>query len=541
LQEFAKWREIVNQQQQLDQNNSGSPVRFYTTPLQQQQHRTFFFGSTKNSVTKYLRDLELKSLSAVSSQDPSDTQAHYRFLSELAKDYPQLVLQAVQSKQYALSPPIVTLYLRVLMQLQLYNQLDVDSLVSRLQANAADSEGLSPAALQEFARDLHAQKLSKKEQAQHALNFFSAAAAPAAHYGGSGIGGQAMGVLGSLGKNARQPIYVQLADKSSFRQQIVGGVLRFGLFVAVLSAVGAFVDEKGIGRGLGMNASKHIKEAEHDGRKVKFEDVKGVEEAKAELEEIVMYLKDPSKFTRLGGQLPRGLLLTGPPGTGKTLLAKAIAGEADVPFFYSSGSQFEEVYVGLGAKRIRELFEAAKKKAPAIIFIDEIDAVGGTRKLKDQSALKMTLNELLVQLDGFDENQGIIVIGATNFMESLDTALLRPGRFDKHVSVPLPDVGGRKEILEMYAKKTKLSTDVDLNVIARGTPGFSGADLFNLMNQASIKASIDGLEAIDMSSLEYSKDKIIMGPERKTAVITPQTAKSTAYHEAGYVASAYYL
>jgi ATP-dependent metalloprotease len=215
-------------------------------------------------------------------------------------------------------------------------------------------------------------------------------------------------------------------------------------------------------------------------------------------------------------------------------LAKAIAGEADVPFFYSSGSQFEEVYVGLGDKRIRELFEAAKKKAPAIIFIDEIDAVGGTRKLKDQSALKMTLNELLVQLDGFDENNGIIVIGATNFVESLDTALLRPGRFDKHVSVPLPDVGGRKAILEMYAAKTKLAKDVDLAVLARGTTGMSGADLYNLMNQAALKASIDGLNSITMAVLEYAKDKILMGAERTSAVITPETAKCTAYHEAGH-------
>lgn len=216
------------------------------------------------------------------------------------------------------------------------------------------------------------------------------------------------------------------------------------------------------------------------------------------------------------------------------MLAKAIAGEAGVPFFYSSGSQFEEVYVGLGAKRVRELFEQAKKKSPAIIFIDEIDAVGGSRKLKDQSALKMTLNELLVQLDGFDENNGIIVIGATNFAETLDEALLRPGRFDKHVSVPLPDVGGRKEILEVYAKKTTLAKDVDLSVIARGTVGFSGADLYNLMNQAALKAAIDGLNSVTMPVLEYAKDKIMMGAERKTAVITAKTAKCTAYHEAGH-------
>merc|ERR1712232_972667 len=271
-----------------------------------------------------------------------------------------------------------------------------------------------------------------------------------------------------------------------------------------------------------------------EGSDVRFSDVKGVEEAKAELEEIVLFLRDPSRFTRLGGKLSRGVLLTGPPGTGKTLLAKAIAGEADVPFFFSSGSQFEEMYVGLGAKRVRELFEAAKKKAPAIIFIDEIDAVGGSRKLKDQSALKMTLNELLVQLDGFDENNGVIVIGATNFMESLDSALLRPGRFDKHVAVPLPDVGGRKEILELYAGKTKLSKDVDLNVLARGTTGFSGADLYNLMNQAALKASVDGLNSITMEIFEYAKDKILMGAERKTAVITAKTARCTAFHEAGH-------
>jgi len=299
----------------------------------------------------------------------------------------------------------------------------------------------------------------------------------------------------------------------------------------VVTVGGTLLDERGVSRAFGMSG-KHIQEAE--GSDIRFADVKGVSEAKAELEEIVMYLKDPSRFTRLGGKLSRGVLLTGAPGTGKTLLAKAVAGEADVPFFFSSGSQFEEVYVGLGAKRIRELFEAAKKKAPAIIFIDEIDAVGGSRKLKDQSALKMTLNELLVQLDGFEENSGIIVIGATNFADSLDKALLRPGRFDKHVVVPLPDVGGRKEILEMYAKKTKLAPDVNLDTVARGTVGFSGADLYNLINQAALKASVDGLSDVTMAVLEYAKDKILMGAERKTAIITAESAKNTAYHEAGH-------
>ena len=348
-----------------------------------------------------------------------------------------------------------------------------------------------------------------------------------------------MGVLGNsgggggYGTDPKYPLHVQMHNPTSGRMALFTLARQVLIAFVVVSAVTAIMDEKGIGgRAMGMTGSKHVQEAE--GTDIRFEDVKGVDEAKAELEEIVEYLKNPDKFTRLGGKLPRGLLLTGPPGTGKTLLAKAIAGEAGVPFFFSSGSQFEEVYVGLGAKRIRELFESAKKKAPAIIFIDEIDAVGGTRKLKDQSALKMTLNELLVQMDGFDENNGVIVIGATNFAESLDSALLRPGRFDKHVSVPLPDVGGRKEILEMYAKKTKLSKDVDLSILARGTIGFSGADLYNLMNQAALKASTEGLNSITMSVLEYAKDKIMMGAERKTAVITPKTAKTTAFHEAGH-------
>jgi ATP-dependent metalloprotease len=248
--------------------------------------------------------------------------------------------------------------------------------------------------------------------------------------------------VGGGGSDTSKPLYVRIMPNcrsfSSFTFRVLIG------FVAI-SAIATLRDEKRVGKALGVTQSgKHIQEAENSN--VRFDDVKGVGEAKAELEEIVEFLKDQTKFTRLGGKLPRGLLLIGPPGTGKTLLAKAVAGEAGVPFFFSSGSQFEEVYVGLGARRVRELFDAAKKKAPCIVFIDEIDALGGSRKLKDQSALKMTLNELLVQLDGFEDNTGIIVIGATNFADSLDPALLRPGRFDKHVSVPLPDIGGRKEI-----------------------------------------------------------------------------------------------
>merc|ERR1711871_838536 len=312
--------------------------------------------------------------------------------------------------------------------------------------------------------------------------------------------------------------------------KLVGGVL--SVFV-VFSMVGAMMDERGggIGGRLGMPGS-NIHQAEHSDKT--FDDVVGIDEAKGDLQEIVMYLRDPKKFTRLGGKLPKGVLLTGPPGTGKTLLARAIAGEAGVPFFYSSGSEFEEMFVGVGAARVRKLFEAAKAKSPCIIFIDEIDAIGGSRHEKDQSAMKMTLNQLLVEMDGFEQNNGVIVIAATNFPQSLDNALIRPGRFDKQVDVPMPDIGGRKAILDLYAQSMPVSEDVDLEQIARGTPGFSGAELFNLVNQAAIKASVDGLKSIGMAAFEHAKDKIMMGVERKSAIISPETMKMTAFHEAGH-------
>jgi ATP-dependent metalloprotease len=293
-------------------------------------------------------------------------------------------------------------------------------------------------------------------------------------------------------------------------------------------------DFKGGAGGLGgrMGMGSVIHQAEHSDKT--FNDVVGIDEAKGELEEIVAYLKDPRKFTRLGGKLPKGVLLTGPPGTGKTLLARAIAGEAGVPFFYSSGSEFEEMFVGVGARRVRELFDAAKGKSPCIIFIDEIDAIGGSRKEKDQSAMKMTLNQLLVEMDGFEQNTGVIVIAATNFPNSLDAALVRPGRFDKQVDVPMPDIGGRKAILELYLKKIPTSADVDTEQIARGTPGFSGAELYNLVNQAAVKASVLGAKAVNMAAFEYAKDKIMMGAERRSAVISPETMKMTAFHEAGH-------
>lgn len=499
--------------------------------VQRQQQRSFF--NLAGSLGSGLENLQLKRLESAANANPSDSQAQYEFLNKLAHSHPEAVIDRVSHpmfSHFALDQRIALLYLQALSRTQRYSRFSLKELSTRLQLADGNVPGLK-----EYVEE--AQKLTKPEQVAGLVNLL---AGGAGGVGIAGLGAAASATSSSLalqqsrGTDPRYPLHVQLHNPTSARAAFIALTGRVLVAFVVVSALSALLDEKGVGRGLGMNSGgKHIQQAQ-DTSNVSFDDVKGVEEAKAELQEIVMYLKNPTKFTRLGGKLPRGLLLTGAPGTGKTLLAKAIAGEADVPFFFSSGSQFEEVYVGLGAKRIRELFEAAKKKSPCIIFIDEIDAVGGTRKLKDQSALKMTLNELLVQMDGFEDNNGIIVIGATNFMESLDAALLRPGRFDKHITVPLPDVGGRKEILEMYAKKTKLHPNVDLNVLARGTTGFSGADLYNLMNQAALKASVDGLSSITMSVLEYAKDKILMGAERKTAVITEETARCTAYHEAGH-------
>jgi len=504
-----------------------------------QQYRRSFFNMT-TVLNNKMETLQLKNLEAAANSRPADANAQFEFLNQLFhNNHSQAVVDRVSNKtfrNFALDSRIAALYLQALIQTGKYNQFNMDDFISRLQERDPIVVDDNVTAYVNESR-----QLTKQEQVTGMMNLIMRNGAGVGLAAGIGQSSKFSGLMGGLGAGGsgrgldpKNPIHVQMHNPTSTRSAIISLTARVLIAFVVVSAISALMDEKGVGRGMGMNSgSKHIQEAQDD-TGVRFDDVRGVDEALAELQEIVMYLKNPSKFTRLGGKLPRGLLLTGQPGTGKTLLAKAIAGEADVPFFFSSGSQFEEVYVGLGAKRVRELFEAAKKKSPCIIFIDEIDAIGGSRKLKDQSALKMTLNELLVQMDGFEENNGVIVIGATNFIESLDDALLRPGRFDKHITVSLPDVGGRKEILEMYAKKTKLDSNVDLNVIARGTTGFSGADLSNLMNQAALKASVDGLASITMSVLEYAKDKILMGAERKTAVITAETARCTAYHEAGH-------
>nr|XP_046227081.1 ATP-dependent zinc metalloprotease YME1L1-like isoform X1 [Scatophagus argus] len=276
-------------------------------------------------------------------------------------------------------------------------------------------------------------------------------------------------------------------------------------------------------------------------KNVTFDHVKGVEEAKNELQDVVEFLKNPQKFTALGGKLPKGILLVGPPGTGKTLLARAVAGEADVPFYYASGSEFDEMFVGVGASRIRNLFKEAKANAPCVIFIDELDSVGGKRIESPMHPYsRQTINQLLAEMDGFKPNEGVIVVGATNFAEALDNALVRPGRFDMQVTVPRPDVKGRTEILNWYLSKIKVDPAVDAEIIARGTVGFSGAELENLVNQAALKAAVDGKEMVTMKELEFSKDKILMGPERRSVEIDKKNKTITAYHESGHAIVAYF-
>ena len=292
----------------------------------------------------------------------------------------------------------------------------------------------------------------------------------------------------------------------------------------------------GGGKALSFGKSKaKVLTKEH--HQVTFENVAGIEEAKDELEEIIAFLREPKKFTKLGGRIPKGVLLIGAPGTGKTLLARAIAGEADVPFFSISGSDFVEMFVGVGASRVRDLFLQGKRNAPCIIFIDEIDAVGRHRGAGlggGHDEREQTLNQLLVEMDGFESNEGVILIAATNRPDVLDPALLRPGRFDRQVVVPIPDVKGREEIIKVHSKKIPLAEDVNLTLLARGTPGFTGADLENLVNEAALLAARLGKERVEMADLEQAKDKVMMGVERKSMIIPLEERRITAYHEAGH-------
>ena len=324
----------------------------------------------------------------------------------------------------------------------------------------------------------------------------------------------------------------QESGLASFIQYLLPFVLIVGVWLFFMNRM------QGGGRGgaMGFGKSKAKLLNQNEDRKT-FDDVAGIDEAKEELEEIVEFLRDPQKFSRRGGQIPKGALLIGPPGTGKTLLARAIAGEAGVPFFTISGSDFVEMFVGVGASRVRDMFEQAKKNAPCIVFIDEIDAVGrhrGAGHGGGNDEREQTLNQLLVEMDGFSANEGVILLAATNRPDVLDPALKRPGRFDRQVQVPNPDIKGREKILSVHARKSPLGPDVDLRIIARGTPGFSGADLANLVNEAALTAARTGKRFVTMEDFEFAKDKVMMGAERRSMVLTDEQKEHTAYHEAGH-------
>lgn len=348
--------------------------------------------------------------------------------------------------------------------------------------------------------------------------------------GGSSAGAK----VGSSGTGDKtSPLYV-VVDES------IGSTIfkwvKFGFYFvligyALMVVLQLAIDASGVLKKVGGGGGN---EAQPQQQNVRFSDVHGCDEAKEELQELVEFLRNPEKFSTLGGKLPKGVLLVGPPGTGKTLLARAVAGEAGVPFFFMSGAEFEEIYVGVGAKRVRELFANARAKAPAIIFIDELDAVGGKRNERDPAYHKQSLNQLLTELDGFSQETGVIILAATNFPQLLDKALTRPGRFDRNIVVPLPDVRGRMEILKHHMKNVQIATDVDESVLARGTSGFSGAELENLVNQAAVRASRNKSTEVGMLDFDWAKDKIMMGAERRSAVIQEKDKIMTAYHEAGH-------
>ena len=331
------------------------------------------------------------------------------------------------------------------------------------------------------------------------------------------------------------PVTAESQQQSGF-QTFILSLLPFLLLIGVWVYFMNRMQGGGKGGAMGFGKSKAKLLTEKHGR-VTFDDVAGIDEAKEELEEIVEFLRNPQKFSRLGGKIPKGALLVGPPGTGKTLLARAIAGEAGVPFFTLSGSDFVEMFVGVGASRVRDMFEQAKKNAPCIVFIDEIDAVGRARGAGyggGNDEREQTLNQLLVEMDGFEANEGVIILAATNRRDVLDPALLRPGRFDRQVTVPNPDIKGREKILGVHAAKVPLGPDADMRIIARGTPGFSGADLANLVNEAALMAARVGRRFVTMADFENAKDKVMMGAERRSMVLTADQKEKTAYHEAGH-------
>ena len=470
-------------------------IRYKLQQHQQPYKRNPLIVSTRSVSNSTISLLQSQEQHANNDLNNATAQLEF-YKSLLANNYPHIVVQRYETPGIAASPECTQLYIEALNKIGKKGR--ADQVANALYQNSNNNNG--------------------------------AYAGAGASSGAPPLGGGS-GFPHGFGSRY-EPVHVVVSESL---MTILSKWLKWLIPIALITygATNAFnyLVENGT---IFKNAEVNDKSVDVSQSTVKFSDVQGCDEARAELEEIVDFLKDPSKFTGLGGKLPKGVLLTGPPGTGKTLLARATAGEAGVPFFFMSGSEFDELYVGVGAKRIRELFGQAREKSPAIIFIDELDAIGGKRNPKDQAYAKQTLNQLLVELDGFSQTEGIIIIGATNFPESLDKALTRPGRFDKEVIVDLPDVRGRVDILKHHMRNVETADNVDPSIIARGTPGLSGADLMNLVNQAAVHASQLSAPAVDMSHFEWAKDKILMGAAKKKMVITEESRINTAYHEAGH-------
>jgi ATP-dependent metalloprotease len=441
------------------------------------------------------------------NRNPNSATSQYGFYQALIRaNMPAIVVERYQTNQFASNAACESLYHRAL---GMIGQTDTGAVTNQFgnQQFTGQSGNLNNAQLQAIGQ------------------------AVAATSRGGNVAVSRGASAGSGAKDS--PLHVVV-------EETIGGtifkwvkfVLYFGLItylslVVVSMVIETFQSFRKVG-------GKSDNEAKAEHQTVRFSDVHGCDEAKDELQELVDFLKNPEKFSTLGGKLPKGVLLVGPPGTGKTLLARAVAGEAGVPFFFMSGSEFDEVYVGVGAKRVRELFAGAKAKSPAIVFIDELDAIGGKRNARDAAYVKQTLNQLLTELDGFEQNSGVIILAATNFPEMLDKALTRPGRFDRNVVVGLPDVRGRIAILKHHMKKVITGKDVSLEALAAGTAGFSGAELENVINQAAVHASKAKAQAVSMFDFEWAKDKVMMGAERKSMVINQKEKEMTAYHEAGH-------
>ncbi|KAL8679744.1 MAG: hypothetical protein Q9186_004016 [Xanthomendoza sp. 1 TL-2023] len=469
--------------------------------LSPMQRRTIFgMGSSQNL---------LAHMEQTANNNPTSATAQNAFYSALLRaNMPAIVVERYQTGRYASNPSCETTYQRAL-------------------ASVGQTGGLATSHGTTSNNQLRPGEFGMTSEQLQAVGHAIAAQSQGGNVSDTADRGSAR----TGAKN--NPLHVTLNESLSAQVfKWIRSLVYFGLvFYVTLVFVQIVVDASGILKKVGGFQST---EAQPEDQTTRFSDVHGCDEAKEELQEVVQFLKDPTRFSALGGKLPKGVLLVGPPGTGKTLLARAVAGEAGVPFFYMSGSEFDEIYVGVGAKRVRELFNNARAKSPAIIFIDELDAIGAKRNDRDPAYVKQSLNQLLTEMDGFSQDTGVIVIAATNLPQMLDKALTRPGRFDRNISVPLPDVRGRMEILRNKMKKVQIGTDVDESKIARGTPGFSGAELENLINQAAVHASKNQQLKVTMLDFEWAKDKILMGSERRSMVVQEKDKLMTAYHEGGH-------